>query len=94
MMISDQEEPTPIERYWKKQFPKGRYCPLCGTDDWFSPPEGPHVLEGQPQTPFEQEEQVGWAPPVGVWPRICGDCGFVCLIVDEFVQAYVDDSDD
>lgn len=93
MTTSDDDqavEPTLIDLYWRERFgTAGVNCPLCRANDWFSPPEGPHSLEGQPEgVSFENDEpeHVGWAPPVGVWLRICGGCGFVAMMMREFVQ--------
>lgn len=69
-----------VETYLKQKWPDGLVCPLCTSTVWTSPPDGPHVLEGQPM------EEAGWMLPVGVFTVICTECGHVILLYDDFVK--------
>ena len=75
--------------YLAQQFgPDGPACPLCGRREWFTPPEGPHSIEGLPMSMSDEPD--GWAPPVGAWLCICAGCGFIAPLLDEFVRAEKD----
>ena len=82
MMTSEET----LRHYLKHQWPNGLTCPLCSNQQWFTPPEGPHVIEGMPMSMSTEEEQEGWAPPVGAWLCICSDCGFVVPLLEDFVS--------
>ena len=70
-----------VAAYLQQRWPDGLLCSLCGGIEWISPPDGPHVLEGQPM------QADGWAPPVGAFVIICVDCGHVVLLYDDIVRA-------
>ena len=71
-----------IETKW----PDGLPCPLCGQQDWFTTPEGPHSIEGLPMAMSLDDGPDGWAPPVAVWLVICGGCGFVAPLLDDIIS--------
>ncbi|KKN43857.1 hypothetical protein LCGC14_0698710 [marine sediment metagenome] len=78
-----------IQAYLSHRWPDGLSCPLCRGNAWFTPPEGPHVIEGLPMSLSVDEEPDAWAPPVGVWLCICSGCGFIVPLLEDFVGAAI-----
>lgn len=82
-----------IQAYLARKWPAGLRCPLCGAQEWFTTPAGPHAIEGMPTPMSLDVEPDAWAPPVGVWLCICQDCGFVAPLLEDFVSDAIKDVD-
>jgi len=80
-----------IQAYLALKWPYGLLCPLCGAQEWFTTPAGPHVVEGMPTSLDVGSD--AWAPPVGVWLCVCQGCGFVAPLLEDFVSNAIKDVD-